>query len=38
MAFLTGWRLARAADPPVRTDATVEAIARQVGKTRAPTG
>ncbi len=31
MAYLTGWRLALAADLLVRTDATVESIARQVG-------
>ncbi|MFJ3586660.1 AraC family transcriptional regulator [Streptomyces sp. NPDC090127] len=31
MAYLTGWRLALAADLLARTDATVEAIARQVG-------
>ncbi|MFD6972916.1 cupin domain-containing protein [Streptomyces sp. NPDC059979] len=31
MAYLTGWRLALAADLLARTDATVESIARQVG-------
>lgn len=31
MAYLTGWRLALAADLLVRTEATVESIARQVG-------
>ncbi|WP_432747159.1 AraC family transcriptional regulator [Streptomyces sp. JH002] len=31
MAYLTGWRLAQAADLLARTDATVESIARQVG-------
>ncbi|WP_166355904.1 AraC family transcriptional regulator [Phytoactinopolyspora limicola] len=31
MAYLTGWRLGLAADLLHRTDATVEAIARQVG-------
>ncbi|MEU4271868.1 AraC family transcriptional regulator [Streptomyces sp. NPDC026092] len=31
MAYLTGWRLALAADLLARTDETVEAIARQVG-------
>ncbi|SEC20376.1 AraC family transcriptional regulator [Streptomyces sp. TLI_105] len=31
MTYLTGWRLALAADLLARTDATVEAIARQVG-------
>ncbi|MFF6773247.1 cupin domain-containing protein [Streptomyces sp. NPDC012637] len=31
MAYLTGWRIARAADLLRRTDATVEAVARQVG-------
>ncbi|MEU9703979.1 AraC family transcriptional regulator [Streptomyces sp. NPDC047981] len=31
MAYLTGWRLALAADRLARTDETVEAIARQVG-------
>ncbi|WP_405706173.1 AraC family transcriptional regulator [Streptomyces xanthophaeus] len=31
MAYLTDWRLALAADLLVRTDATVESIARQVG-------
>lgn len=31
MAYLTGWRLALAADLLARTDATVDAIARQVG-------
>ncbi|MEU9191828.1 AraC family transcriptional regulator [Streptomyces hundungensis] len=31
MAYLTGWRLALAADRLRETDATVEAIARQVG-------
>ncbi|MEU8520813.1 AraC family transcriptional regulator [Streptomyces sp. NBC_01216] len=31
MAYLTGWRLARAADLLRETDATVESVARQVG-------
>ncbi|MFE5964756.1 cupin domain-containing protein [Streptomyces sp. NPDC056463] len=31
MAYLTGWRLARAADLLRQTDATVESVARQVG-------
>ncbi|MEU7601033.1 AraC family transcriptional regulator [Streptomyces sp. NPDC041003] len=31
MAYLTGWRLALAADLLVRSEATVESIARQVG-------
>ncbi|GGV05959.1 AraC family transcriptional regulator [Streptomyces litmocidini] len=31
MAYLTGWRLALAADLLRRTDATVESVARQVG-------
>lgn len=31
MAYLTGWRLAVASDLLARTDATVEAVARQVG-------
>ncbi|CAM5329292.1 AraC family transcriptional regulator [Streptomyces tanashiensis] len=31
MTYLTGWRLALAADLLARTDATVESIARQVG-------
>ncbi|MFD3441025.1 AraC family transcriptional regulator [Streptomyces sp. NPDC058685] len=31
MAYLTGWRLARAADLLARTEATAESIARQVG-------
>jgi AraC-like DNA-binding protein len=31
MTYLTGWRLALAADLLTRTDATVDAIARQVG-------
>lgn len=31
MAYLTGWRLSLAADLLTRSDATVEAIARQVG-------
>ncbi|MFB7369343.1 cupin domain-containing protein [Streptomyces sp. NPDC056222] len=31
MAYLTGWRLALAADLLARTEATVESIARQVG-------
>lgn len=37
MAYLTGWRLALAADLLVRTEATVESIARQVGY-RSPFG
>jgi AraC-like DNA-binding protein len=31
MSYLTGWRLSLAADLLARTDATVEAVARQVG-------
>jgi AraC-like DNA-binding protein len=31
MSYLTGWRLSLAADLLQRTDATVEAVARQVG-------
>jgi AraC-like DNA-binding protein len=31
MAYLTGWRLSHAADLLTTTDATLEAIARQVG-------
>ncbi|MEU6975256.1 MULTISPECIES: AraC family transcriptional regulator [unclassified Streptomyces] len=31
MAYLTGWRIARAADLLRQTDATVESVARQVG-------
>jgi AraC-like DNA-binding protein len=31
MAYLTGWRITRAADLLRQTDATVEAVARQVG-------
>ncbi|MFI8962214.1 AraC family transcriptional regulator [Streptomyces sp. NPDC053493] len=31
MAYLTGWRIARAADLLRQTDATVETVARQVG-------
>jgi AraC-like DNA-binding protein len=37
MAYLTGWRLALAADLLTRTEATVESIARQVGY-RSPFG
>lgn len=35
MAYLTGWRLAVAADLLARTDATVDAVARQVGYSNA---
>ncbi len=31
MAYLTGWRLAVAADLPRESDATVEAVARKAG-------
>jgi transcriptional regulator GlxA family with amidase domain len=31
MAYLTGWRLALAADLLRKTDATIESVARQVG-------
>jgi AraC-like DNA-binding protein len=31
MSYLTGWRLSLAADLLARTDATVEAVAHQVG-------